>query len=299
MAVKPAKLALCVIVLLGWVFVDQAAAWGPGVHIELANRLMECIHLLPAGVAVLLRRRFIDFQFGSIAPDAIFAKKLAKLNDHCHHWQVALGLLDAARSDRQRAFAYGYMAHLAADTVAHNKFIPRQTLATRTTLHFGHCYWELRADSYCPPEVWQSLRQLSLERFPQHAELMRDQLRPTILTFDANTWLFDGLNRLVSASFWVRTLVVGQRLSRHRLCEHMLEQYKQESMDRIFDLLCRPHTSYLLDHDPIGTEANSFVKTHRRHLRRLERRGLLAESVIREAVAAREPAARNGGHIAS
>jgi len=46
-----------------------------------------------------------------------------------------------------RAFAFGYLAHLAADTVAHNYFVPRQLAVTSSTSSLGHSYWESRFEN--------------------------------------------------------------------------------------------------------------------------------------------------------
>jgi len=59
---------------------------------------------------------------------------------HCHHWHVGEEILAAADSPELSAVGYGYLAQLAADTVAHNLFVPRQLLITSTTQALGHTY---------------------------------------------------------------------------------------------------------------------------------------------------------------
>ena len=80
----------------------------------------------------------MGFLYGSVAADISFAKKYAPEGRHCHDWKVGEEILAAAESDAMRAVAYGYLAHLAADTVAHNLFVPRRLLLTSATQGIGH-----------------------------------------------------------------------------------------------------------------------------------------------------------------
>ena len=82
--------------------------------------------LLPTTVAELLRAFPYDFLYGSIAADTSIAKKYAAAGRHCHSWTVGLEIHDGAPDEPLHAFALGYLAHLAADTVAHNYFVPQQ-----------------------------------------------------------------------------------------------------------------------------------------------------------------------------
>ena len=61
------------------------------------------------------------------------AKKYAAAGRHCHSWPVGFEILDRARDEPLRAFSLGYLAHLAADVVAHNYFVPRQLAITSST----------------------------------------------------------------------------------------------------------------------------------------------------------------------
>jgi len=120
-------------------------AWTPGTHILLGEALLGSAEvLLPAGIAALLRAFPMDFLYGSIAADTSFAKRYAKVGRHCHFWSVADDIADRARDEPLQAFAYGYLAHLAADVVAHNHFVPHQLAITAATSGAGHGYWESR-----------------------------------------------------------------------------------------------------------------------------------------------------------
>ena len=57
-------------------------------------------------------------------------------------------IYDGARDDPLRAFGLGYLAHLAADSVAHNYFVPKQLAVTSSTSALGHSYWESRFETH-------------------------------------------------------------------------------------------------------------------------------------------------------
>ena len=93
---------------------DQALAWGPATHIGLASTMWEYLSVLPAAVAAVLARHRIAYLYGSIAADIVFAKRLSRVKQFCHHWSTAFRMLDSAADGRAKAFAYGYLSHLAA-----------------------------------------------------------------------------------------------------------------------------------------------------------------------------------------
>jgi Zinc dependent phospholipase C len=110
-----------------------AYAWTPGTHVFLGEAVMRSLDLLPVAIAELLRAFPYDFLYGSIAADTSIAKKYAPVGRHCHSWTVGLEIYDGAEDEPLRAFALGYLAHLAADAVAHNYFVPKQLAVTSST----------------------------------------------------------------------------------------------------------------------------------------------------------------------
>ena len=117
--------ALCVIPSTAW-------AWTPGTHIFLGEAVLSALAQLPKAIAELLGNYPVEFLYGSIAADTSIAKKYAPVGRHCHSWAVGLEIYDQARDDAIKSFALGYLAHLAADTVAHNFFVPRYLIIAST-----------------------------------------------------------------------------------------------------------------------------------------------------------------------
>ena len=126
---KPGALAACVLIALALVALVPASAlaWTPGTHVYLGEAVLRAPELLPPAIAELIKAFSYDFLYGSIAADTSIAKKYAVTGRNCHAWPVGLEIYDKARDEPLRAFALGYLAHLAAD-------VGRTTTSCRTGL---------------------------------------------------------------------------------------------------------------------------------------------------------------------
>jgi len=270
----------------------EAWAWGPGTHIKLASDLMKNLALLPGGVAALIasHRRF--FQFGNVATDIVLAKKMSRVKQICHRWATGFKLLENAETDAARAFCYGYLAHLAADTVAHNKFLPRQMAVSRCTISFGHFYWEVRADATLREGHWKRLNKLIHQDFREPEHLLESHLKATMLSFQTNRAIFRQMNRLASEKAWQRSVRFWARLSRHDLDHNVLASYHKESMERIVDVLSLGENSSVLHIDPNGNALLAYARAQRRQLRQLKRAGISDVELVREAAAGHAPESR-------
>ena len=120
-------MAVGLVVLALGAFPNGRAGVDPG-HARLPRRCRASLDLHAAGEHRWpdLRAFPYDFLYGSIAADTSIAKKYAAVGRHSHSWAVGFDILDRARDDALKAFSYGYLAHLAADVVAHNAFVPYQ-----------------------------------------------------------------------------------------------------------------------------------------------------------------------------
>src|ERR671938_1328577 len=140
----------------------SAYAWTPGTHIFLGESVLGSLAQLPQAVAELLRAFPYDFLYGSIAADTSIAKKYAPAGRHCHAWHVGLEIFERAHDEALRAFGLGYLAHLAADVVAHNFYVPRQLALTSSTAALGHSYWESRFETHLGERSSRRARDLIL-----------------------------------------------------------------------------------------------------------------------------------------
>lgn len=264
-------------------------AWGPGTHVRLASDLLANLAVLPPAVAALIAAYRRYFSYGNVATDTVFAKKMSKVKQVCHRWETGFSLLDRAESDAGRAFAYGYLAHLAADTVAHNKYLPRQMAVSRSTIAFGHFYWEVRADAMVQDGHWRTLRKLVHGEYHEPERLLRLHLQRTMLSYGTNRVLFRQINMLASEDAWLRSVRFWDRLSRFRLDSDVVSGYHGESLERIIDVLSKGRGSLVLHEDPNGNNALSYARAQRRQLRQLHRARIADVHIIREAAAGHAP----------
>ena len=269
--------------LIVFAMCEPAWAWGPATHIGLGETILGQLALLPAAMALLLRRHSASYLYGNIAADVVFAKRLSRVKQFCHHWSTGFRLLEKAKDNEARAFAYGYLSHLAADTVAHGKYVPRQIILSGVSVNFGHLYWELRADNIQSDERWRRLSAvLRDEHAAQHHQL-RAEIRDTLLSYHMNRAIFDGMNKVTVRSGFRRTIAAWGRLSRHTLSQDLLRGYEGEAIDRILSVLTHGDRSSVLRDDPNGTSALMQLSVLRRDSRKRERAGELPMRHVAEA----------------
>jgi hypothetical protein len=273
--VKTAGVVVLVAVGLLVLTPSTAWAWTPGTHVFLADAVLRSLALLPAGVAALLREYPFDFLYGSIAADTSMAKKYAAEGRHCHSWRVGLEIRDRARDDALRSFGLGYLAHLAADTVAHNYFVPMQLARTATTKAIGHSYWESRFETHLPESAMLRARDVILFDHTRANEHLDGILSPTLFSIRTNRRIFRGMVRAADNESWQRVFQLMVERSRWDLSETVVHTHLTRSFDYIVDLLTHDDASEAFALDPSG------------------------ERALREAKLVRRAALRRGGHVAA
>jgi hypothetical protein len=245
-------------------FPSTALAWTPGTHIFLGEAVMRAAHLLPPDVADLLRAFPYDFLYGSIAADTSIAKKYAAAGRHCHSWHVGFEIRDGARDEPLSAFALGYLAHLAADVVAHNFFVPRQLAVTSSTSALGHSYWESRFETHLGERVARRAREVILLDHSRSDTHLDRILSPTIFSTTTNRRIFRGMVYVTDTESWQRIFHLMSEKSRWDLPDKQIAHYLARSFDYIVDLLNRIDHSEPFTYDPSGDDALRLAKRVRR-----------------------------------
>ena len=256
-----------------------AHAWTPGTHVFLGEAVMRSLALLPLAVGELLREFPYDFLYGSIAADTSIAKKYAPVGRHCHSWTVGMEIYDGARDDPLRAFALGYLAHLAADSVAHNYFVPKQLAVTSSTSALGHSYWESRFETHLGSECARRARELILIDHGRSDGLLDRVLSPTIFSTPTNRRIFRGMVIVADNESWQRIFQLMTENSRWDLADSDVGAYLARSYDFIIDLLLRMDRAEPFRLDPSGDNALRTAKqVRRRALREMGDVGLREEA---------------------
>ena len=245
-----------------------AHAWTPGTHVFLGEAVIRSLSALPPAVAALLSDFPYDFLYGSIAADTSIAKKYAPVGRHCHSWNVGFEILESADDERLRAFGLGYLAHLAADSVAHNYFVPRQLAITSSTSALGHSYWESRFETHLGSEYARRARELILIDHSPSDQLLDRVLSPTIFSTPTNRRIFRGMVIVADNESWQRIFQLMKERSRWDLSEPDVGQYLARSYDYIVDLLRRMDAAEPFRLDPAGDDALRLAKRVRRRVLR-------------------------------
>ncbi len=243
-------------------------AWTPGTHVFLGDAVLRNLSLLPPHAAELLAAFPSDFLYGSIAADTSIAKKYAAVGRHCHSWKIGLEIRDQAEERALQAFSLGYLAHLAADAVAHNFFVPRQLAVTSSTTAVGHSYWESRIDTHIG-DIWPRRARELLLMDHGHSDGHLDRiLSPTLFGNATNRRIFRGMVRVTDSDSWQRIFQLVSENSRWDLSDSDVARYLSRSYDYIIDLLNRWDTSEPFPLDPSGDEPLRQAKKVRRTARR-------------------------------
>lgn len=253
-------------VLLLYLFLpSDGFAWSPGTHIYLGQSVLANLGALPGMVQELLRAYPIDFLYGSIAADTSFAKKYVPVGRHSHSWNVGQEIFDLAGSERLRAFGLGYLAHLAADVVAHNHFVPRQLVVTSSSKALGHSYWETRFDMHIGETYGRKAYEVIRADHRENDAHLDRILSPTIFSLRTNRRLFRGMVQLGDLTSWNRVVQIASERSRWGLEDTVVERHMAVAFDYVMDLLIRGDAAVARRSDPSGHDALNAAKRMRRH----------------------------------
>ena len=188
------QLALPAAVLAILFYPSDALAWGPLAHLSFSAQALGQLSAVGPSIRALLQESGDAFLYGSLAADIVVGKNMARYLYHCHNWKVGFHVFDRAESGEEQAFALGFLAHLAADTVAHNYYVPFQTVASFHKFQTQHAYWELRYDQRMDRGLAALARRVSSRALRGHDRLLRRELAgASVLPFGVSRQLFRSL----------------------------------------------------------------------------------------------------------
>src|SRR4051812_33063039 len=173
-------------------------------------------------------------------------------------------IFDGARDEPLRAFALGYLAHLAADSIAHNYFVPKQLAITSSTSGLGHSYWESRFETHLGTECARKARELILIDHSRSDGLLDRVLSPTIFSTSTNRRIFRGMVIAADNDSWQRIFLLMTEKSRWDLPDAEVGRYLARSYDFIIDFLRRMDSSEPWRLDPSGDEQLRLAKQVRK-----------------------------------
>lgn len=265
---------------------NEALAWGAGIHLQLGAMVLNNLEALRPEAAQLISRFPYDFLYGSIAADITVGKKFTNYLLHCHRWGVGMRVLAKAETEPQKACAYGYLSHLAADAVAHNYYVPYKLMRTFSTLTMKHAYWEMRFEAFVEKEIWETARQIAQENYKLNDAMLRKVLSDTIFSFGTNKRIFNSILLVSRLEKWQRVLRSLSASSRYALDESDRNEYMELAGDAVFDILNNMEGSRYFHADPTGDRALKTADAVRKNLRLLYRSGKMTKTQANEQVEA-------------
>lgn len=268
---------MAIVLLLSFIIVlvmpDAAFAWGPATHLELGSTVLENTRLLIPPARALLEAYPYDYLYGNISADIVVGKNLVEELKHCHNWKVGFRVLKNAQSDSQRAFAYGYLSHLAADTVAHNHFIPEMLIRSFSGRTTRHIYWEMRFDALADTKVWQLPKKMVRKIHQDNDRLLDAIIEDTPLSFMTNKTIFSSVLSIQRVQQWHRMLNLLSSTSKWRLEKEEKERYFAASFEAIADMLTCAQKAHCIKKDPTGKHSLNAAKFIRKKLVKFRREG--------------------------
>jgi len=245
----------------------SAHAWGPATHLEIGQSILNNPSVVTSAIRELILKFPHDFLYGTISADIVVGKNLMEELKHCHNWKVGFKLLKKADRPSEKAFAYGYLSHLAADTVAHNHFIPEMMIRSFNTRILRHLYWELRFDALAKRSVWMLPRKMVRGVHRDNDRLLDATITGTPLSFGTNKKIFSSLLILNRMERWHRMLKLISDTSRWQLDKGVRQDYFDSSIGAVVDLLNNQRKALCVKRDPTGRISLNTAKAVRKRLK--------------------------------
>jgi len=210
--------------------------WGPGHHLEFAVRVLRRRkERLPAATAKLLHEHRDAYLYGSLAADLITFKNFGGAYSHCHRWGILEDMREHAHTDRGEAFILGYLSHLAADTIAHNHFVPYHLARYARTKGLGHLYWEMNADRFIPEERWELVTELKGDkRLAALDEIVNRCVPKKALSMGTNKLLFNHVLLVSERERWRKGMASIHPMHNVKLERGFLRLFQEAAVERIF-----------------------------------------------------------------
>ncbi len=222
-----------------------ADAWGPITHVYLGYQVIDVgAALIPAGIYGILKKYKNDFLYGNLSADIILGKRFQGFEKNSHNWNIAWKLFSAAKTDRQKAFAYGYLMHLCADTVVHN--------IEPNGVPFIHSLMEIKSDSIIDKKYRRILKRLDKAMQKKNDIFLEKKLESLFFSFKTNKRIFKSflvLSRL--PNYTPVSNFIDNRFP-YEITLGDIYTFQQESLTRMFELLNNGKDSEVLKKHPLG-----------------------------------------------
>jgi hypothetical protein len=268
-------LAACTVVV--FLIPESLYAWGPIAHLKMGLSLIENLKVMGSDAANIISNNPMQFLYGCLSADIIQAKRFVEYIHNCHNWDNAFKLLRSAKSSALKSFAYGYLAHLAADIVAHNCYIPAKLVETYSKRGLKHFVWEMRFDWAVKHEKCEKvLKEIIKMDHSLEDDLMNELLQTTLFSFKTNKRIFSGLLTLQRVRRWQLSMKEAYLTNNYFLSDEEIDYYFKLSLNAMIGFLIDLKSSKYLKYDPMGKDSLEKAKKIMRDFKRKGKTGIIS-----------------------
>ncbi|MBI4709849.1 MAG: zinc dependent phospholipase C family protein [Nitrospirae bacterium] len=226
-------------------------AWGPLTHVYLGNQIIDFgAAALPPAIYGVIKKFKNDFLYGNLSADIILGRKFQGFEKNSHSWDIAWKLLEFSKTDRQKAFAYGYLTHLCADSVVHN--------LKGGAMPFKHSIMEVKSDSMVNRKYRKMLKDLDAFMQKKNDVVLEDHLESLIFSFKTNKKIFKGFLLLSRLPNYRPVSGFIKKRFPYGIPVVDIYDFQQESLRRMFELLKNGRDSDVLKEHPLGSISKRF-----------------------------------------
>ncbi|MFC1867217.1 zinc dependent phospholipase C family protein [Thermodesulfobacteriota bacterium] len=259
MLILKVLVSLTIFVLVEMIFSDSAWAWGPAIHTVISCSILDRVGQILPAIASIIEVFSLEYIYGSMAADFFIGRGYKKKKGHSHNWETGFRLLHEAKDEKEAAYAYGFLSHLAADVVAHNYFVPDLIHRVSTWKRMGHIYSEAVADKFVGPLYIRIAREvLNMEKLDCD-KLLKSAVRRSRHGLKTKRRLFTQSVKISDYLYCLPRIPLTSKNSRYRISSEYLAFMIGLSYRLVNDLLSHPDSSPCLSHDPIGSQNLSLA----------------------------------------
>lgn len=164
---------------------DTSYAWGPLTHAYLSQQIFNLSHLIPTTLLPVIKTHKDYFIYGSIMPDTVIGKKYLPDDRNPHSWKTGLSLLQEAKNSEEKAFAYGFLAHLAADAILHHDIKNLNSLQ--------HIIFELKAERIVDRFYWFQIMTINKKVRKVSDKLLEQTLENPVVSIKTSNKIYKSL----------------------------------------------------------------------------------------------------------
>jgi len=271
---------IIILTFISFFIPNNLFAWGGITHLLLGSELLNNISIISSQLTKVISLYPADYLYGMLLADIIIGKRYSTWENHSHNWEVGFNLFNFSETEYNNAFIWGFLSHLAADTVAHNFYIPEMLIYNYNKRGKKHVYWEIKYEICFSETVWKNSGKLLENIHIDNDNILRQGLTPTIFSHSTNKRIFDAVNIARKITVWKKFACTISEKSEINLSEKRKIYYKNRSIDAMADILINRNNSDVILFDPTGDKAIKNALQIRKLLKSIDKKEINKELLL-------------------